>query len=469
MILTGILLLVACNEQQISNASESALEVVDATAEPKKISEDVEQQMLERINTFQFIHSVSDVKKGQGIEGDFNLILNVVRSYPEEVPIISQGEKYNSFYESYRPEQVNAAMLKYHGFEIDFEQYLYDEQKENQSLIFDAPYVYLASADYPGFLGHQEIVMNSIGSITDRVYTAQYQIRNFLSYEYEEATGKTWDFAYAWVPMEQWPKEMKQYMELDPTKYYAIFVKNEYGLALIYLGKEPLGEEETNNYLQSILDETIKRQVAERLNSFQFIHLAGEVKKKQSVQSDFNTILNLTRSFPEEVSAISQGKVYNSFYEWYSPETLNKAMLKYHGFEIDFKKYVYDKTKENQNIIFDQGYVYILSADYPGLLGYQTPVVHSIEAVTENGYGVEFQYKLFETYNYEEETGKVWDVSYTNIPMEKWPDEMKAYVKLERTTYYALFVENEFGLALAYLGKEPLEKEKAEAYLNSMQ
>lgn len=476
LMLTGVLLLVACHEQQVSKASESVLEEVGAASkeklnevEPKKVDELVEQQMLERLNSFQFISLNGEVKKGQDIEKDFSLILNLVRSFPKEVPIVAQGEKFNGFYEWYRPEQINAAMLKYHGYEIDFEQYRYNEENENQHLIFDEPYVYLASADYPGFLGHQEIDINNMGNISDKVYTAEYQIQEFLAYEYEEATGESWDPAFAEVQMDQWPKEMKLYIHLNPTKHYAMFVENEYGLALVYLGKEPLTEVETAHYLQSLLDETTKQQVLDRLHSLPFVHSVGDIQKDESVESDFNILVSLTRSFPEEVPMIAQGKKYNSFYETYSVDAMNEAMLKYHGFEINFEKYLYDKKRENQNIIYDEDYVYLVSADYPGTLGYETPILYSIEPVADNGYAAEFRYLLFDSYKYEEETGKVWDSSYTDMPMEEWPDDMKAYMKLEPTKYYALFVENEFGLALAYLGKEPLKSDEATAYLNDIQ
>ncbi|MFY3791401.1 hypothetical protein ACOQFO_06855 [Ureibacillus sp. MALMAid1270] len=62
---------------------------------------------------------------------------------------------------------LQEALVKAYGFTIDFERYRNANEQEYPEIYFDGDFVYLMSADYPGFNGEEEPIILSIEQFED--------------------------------------------------------------------------------------------------------------------------------------------------------------------------------------------------------------------------------------------------------------------------------------------------------------
>ncbi len=212
---------------------------------PSEVFTQLETKIKDRLNASHFImgvdYRVSDF--------DFNL-LNSLGS--KEVQMIGQGEMLNNYYIWYSPEEMNAAMRENYGFTIDFENYRHTNEQDFTQIYYDGDFVYLVAADYPGFNGVEEVVINSIEQVEDLpIYYTELQYKQFSFSDYEQA-GHEWDPALWETPMDQWPEEMQEFIKLDETKIYALFVGSESNFALSYYQATSLSKEERMEYIEGL-------------------------------------------------------------------------------------------------------------------------------------------------------------------------------------------------------------------------
>jgi len=84
----------------------------------------------------------------------------------------------------------------------------------------------------------------------------------------------------------------------------------------------------------------LESKIVDRLD----VLFAPEIDYRKS-EYDFGVLNTITRNYSNLVHVIDQGEKFNSYYEWYSPKELSDALIKYHGFTIDFEKYSHAKMK----------------------------------------------------------------------------------------------------------------------------
>lgn len=209
----------------------------------------------------------------------------------------------------------------------------------------------------------------------------------------------------------------------------------------------------------------VEQQVLNRLNSFLLLPQIGDVKPNLTPDEEYLVLLNLVRSFPEEAVNISHSEIFHGYYDNYKMNDLQELLLKYHGFSIDFKKYANSKFDEDEKIVVQKDDVFLLSTKESTTIGNQTPIIKSLEQMEEGVYSVHFQYYTFSMKEYEEATGKKWDPAYSQFPIEKWPEEYQPYVQENPMHYFAIFIENEYGLALTYLSQKELDHNVGEEQL----
>lgn len=266
-----VCLLVGCNEQ--SNIQENETKEVVETGDPvendSSLTENtipVEQQVLGRLNSFLLLSQVGDVKPNSTAEEDYLVLLNLVRSFPEEARVITQNEIFHGYYDSYIMSDLQETLLKYHGFTMDFKKYENAKFGENEKIIVQGENVFLLSPEESPTFGNQTPIIKSLEQMEEGVYSVHFQYYTFLMNEYEETAGKEWDPAYSQFPIEKWPAEFQPYVKENPTHYFAIFIENEHGLALTYLSKK-------------VNDENIEIEELEETNVFDEIEEVEELEE----------------------------------------------------------------------------------------------------------------------------------------------------------------------------------------------
>lgn len=184
---------------------------------------------------------------------DFGVLNAATRQYTDIAPMIGSGEVLNGYYEWYDPVNLQEAVVKAYGFTVDFEKYRNANEEEYPEIYYDGDFVYLISADFPGFNGIDEPIINAIEQFQDKpIYYTELQYKYFLISDYEQA-GYEWDPSLWELPMDEWPEEAKQFIKLDEdTKIYAIFIDREDSFALAYYGTTPLTEDERMTYLENL-------------------------------------------------------------------------------------------------------------------------------------------------------------------------------------------------------------------------
>nr|WP_106779087.1 hypothetical protein [Lysinibacillus timonensis] len=241
------------NKQQEEAIREQEAQTEPASSGPSEVFLELQSNIVERLNSLQFLRETMGVVYNDS-NVEHNLILNIARSFPDEVPMLGQGDVLNGFYEWYSPDDLNQAISKYHGFTIDFEKYRNSNEEEVPMIYFDGDFVYLVSADFAGTLDYFQPTILSIEQMDDQpIYYVELQNRAFHAYEYEMQNGEPYDFSvYVDVPFTEWPEEMQQYIGTDPTIYHALFIENEAGFALAYYSMDPLLEADRVNYIDSL-------------------------------------------------------------------------------------------------------------------------------------------------------------------------------------------------------------------------
>lgn len=185
--------------------------------------------------------------------------------------------------------------------------------------------------------------------------------------------------------------------------------------------------------------------------------------------NDFSLLNIITRNFTDEVPLIGQGEVLNSYYEWYLPEDLTNALVKHYEFTIDFEKYRNANEQEYADIYFDGDFVYLMSADFPGVYGLEEPIINSIKQLPELPvYYVELQYQYIHFYELEE-AGIDWDFSLMELPLNSWPEEYQEFIKLDETIIHALFIDKNEFFTLSYYSSIPLSADEQIEYVNGLE
>ncbi|CAM5223718.1 hypothetical protein UACE39S_05197 [Ureibacillus acetophenoni] len=183
---------------------------------------------------------------------DFGILNTAARQYSDIAPMIGSGEMLNSYYEWYDPVNLQEAIVKAYGFTIDFEKYRIANQQEYPEIYYDGDFVYLMSADYPGFNGVEEPIILSIEQFDDQpIYYTELQFRYLSINEYEEA-GNEWDPSLWEIPMDEWPEEVKEFIQNNDSTFYAIFIDQGDTFALAYYDSTPLTKDERKSYLENL-------------------------------------------------------------------------------------------------------------------------------------------------------------------------------------------------------------------------
>lgn len=266
-----VVLLVGCNQEEEvqDNETEKVAETDDTVEIDNPSGENtipVEQQVLDRLNSFLLLAQIGDVKPNLTTDGDYFVLLNLVRSFPEEAPIISQSEIFHGYYDNYKMNDLQELLLKYHGFTIDFKKYATSKFEEDEKIIVQGDEVFLLSSEESTIIGNQTPIIKSLEQMEEGVYSVHFQYYAFSMKEYEEATGKEWDPAYSQFPIDKWPEEFQPYVQEYPIHYFAIFIENEYGLALTYLS-------------QKVLEHNVEDEVLEGTNIFDEVEEVDELEE----------------------------------------------------------------------------------------------------------------------------------------------------------------------------------------------